>query len=165
MNYWLIVAAKDTVDKKVSAREKWERRKQDCFWGIPDRAHNVSKITHDDKAIIYIGGTKKFVGPIRVLSSVHFLTDEEQQSLWKKSLAFTPLRGFFFNFDKANLGECKVDPLLKHLPTIKKNWPQSIRASMVAITAKEYKTILDAMAEKPTTMPAHKGGSVEKRVR
>ena len=165
MNYWLIVAAKDKVDKKVSAREKWERRKQDCFWGIPDRARNVSKITHNDKAIIYIGGTKKFVGPIRVLSSVHFLTDEEQQSLWKKSLAFAPLRGFFFNFDQARLGECKVDPILKHLPTIKKNWPQSIRASMVAITAKEYKTILDAMAEKPAVKLSRKTDAAEKRVR
>ena len=165
MGYWIIVAAKDKLDRKVSAREKWERRKKDCFWGIPDRARNVSNLTHNDKAIIYIGGAKRLVGPLRVLSSVHFLTEAEQKSLWKESLAFTPLRGFFFTFDEGKLGECKLNPILKHLPSIKKNWPRSIQASMVEITPKEYQSILKAMTEKPVIKPSRKSGTVEKRVR
>ena len=80
MAYWIIVAAKDKKDPSVSGEAKWAKRKEDCFWGVPETARGAKEINAGDKALFYLGAPAKcLIGPVQVLSTIHNLTPKEKE--------------------------------------------------------------------------------------
>jgi predicted RNA-binding protein len=159
MAYWIIVAVKDKKDPNVSGEAKWAKRKEDCFWGVPETARGAKEINAGDKALFYLGAPAKcLIGPVQVLSTIHNLTPKEKSKLWTESVAFTANQGFFFRADDEDLGQVVVPELVKKVDLSfiknKKNWQFSFHTSALQITESDYKKIVKAMSNEPDEGPS-----------
>ncbi len=158
MAYWIIVSSQDKTDPKISGLDKWQKRKDDCFWGVPESNRVDTSIVTGDKAFFYVGSPEMLlVGPVHVLSGIHQLSEAEKAKLWGESVAFTANQGFFFRTDEEACGVCKVPTLVKNnnldFVKDKDNWQFSFHHSLIRIEQDDYETILKAMESEPVHAP------------
>jgi hypothetical protein len=158
MNYWIVVSTQDKTDPNVSGLDKWQKRKDDCFWGVPESNRVDTSIVTGDKAFFYVGSPEMLlVGPVHVLSGIHQLSEAEKTKLWSESVAFTATQGFFFKMDEEACGVCNVRSLVKNndlkFVKDKDNWQFSFHHSLICIEQLDYETILRAMEAEPVHAP------------
>ena len=159
MSYWIVVSSQDKTDPKISGLDKWQKRKDDCFWGVPESGRADTSIVTGDKAFFYVGSPEMLlVGPVYVLSGIHQLSETERTKLWSsESVAFTATQGFFFRTDEEACGVCKVPNLVKNndleFVKDKDNWQFSFHHSLIRIEQGDYETILREMDSEPVSAP------------
>ena len=82
MNYWIFVSARDPKNKSCPpAREIYERRMKEAFWGLGERTAYRKQIRQGDQIVYYLAGNSErvFVGTAQ-LASDYFKTSEEERS-------------------------------------------------------------------------------------
>jgi hypothetical protein len=91
MNYWIFIAAPHNEgSESYTAKEIYERRMQDQFWGLGARTSNRRNIRKGDQIVFYIARPESaFVGTARLASDCFELNDEEKLKLSHGSRFFT----------------------------------------------------------------------------
>ncbi len=70
MNYWVfIVTDQQENGQNYSAREVFEQRMKDRFWGLDERTPNRNNVAPGDQIIFYLGNPEKSFGGTAVLKS------------------------------------------------------------------------------------------------
>jgi len=87
MNYWIFPVVRQ---ESYDARQIYERRMEDRFWGLSAGARNRKAIRKGDEVAFYIGDPEKaFAGAARLASDFFVLNREEQSKLSHGSPTFT----------------------------------------------------------------------------
>ncbi len=91
MNYWIFIAAPYSSDMEShTAREIYEQRMQDKFWGLGERTPNRRNVRKSDQVVFYIARPEQvFAGTARLASDSFALNPKEQASLSHGSAFFT----------------------------------------------------------------------------
>lgn len=95
MNYWIFNAAPYSSDgESYTARQIYERRMQDKFWGLGTRTQNRRNVRKGDQVVFYIARPEQvFAGTARLASDSFDLNPKEQASLSHGSAFFTTEHG------------------------------------------------------------------------
>lgn|SRR5574341_880879 len=81
MNYWIFVA-RDPKEHNLTARQTYDQRMKDGFWGLGERTPNRQALKKNDKVIFYLAGSEMvFVGTATLESDSFKLTPEQRKSL------------------------------------------------------------------------------------
>jgi hypothetical protein len=135
MGSWVFSVVKD---KSYAARQKFEIRMGDRFWGLSDKARNVKNIHTGDEVIFYIGSPEQaFGGTARLASGFHELTTEERAWLPHNSGYFDAKYGVWLEDIKTwehlkPIAELDLESLKTPLP----------RGSIHRIDESDYSTIV-----------------------
>ena len=96
MNFWIFNAAPYSGEQEsYTARQIYERRMQDKFWGLGTRTPNRRNVRKGDLVVFYIARREEqvFAGTARLASDSFDLNPEEQASLSHGSAFFTAEHG------------------------------------------------------------------------
>ena len=95
MNYWIFNAAPYASDtESYTARQIYDRRMQDRFWGLGTRTQNRKKLRKGAQVLFYIARPEQvFAGTARLASDCFDLNAEEQAKLSHGSAFFTAEHG------------------------------------------------------------------------
>jgi hypothetical protein len=95
MNCWIFNAAPYASDtESYTARQIYERRMQDRFWGLGIRTQNRKKLRRGDQVVFYIDRPEQvFAGTARLASDCFDLDAEQQAKLSHVSAFFTAEHG------------------------------------------------------------------------
>lgn len=81
-NWIFIVTRQKEKDKWVEAREIFETRMQDKFWGLAERTRNRKNLGHGDRVVFYVGNPDaSFVGTAVLASESLRLDSREREGL------------------------------------------------------------------------------------
>lgn len=91
MNYWIFTVAPYSSDSEsYTARQIYERRMKDGFWGLGERTPHRKKVRKGDYVVYYIARPESaFGGTARLASDSFTLNAEQQQTLSHGSEFFT----------------------------------------------------------------------------
>lgn len=134
-NYWIFVC-KD--DGKRSAVQIYEEDMRNQYWGINEKARNISRLSLGDKAVFYLGdsGKKSFFGT-STLSSRYLDTKEASQ----KGHDFPGVELVHIElWDQPKPIELLISRL--HFIKNKSDYRQHLRGSIHQISEKDYITIV-----------------------
>jgi EVE domain len=95
MNYWIFtVTPHQGGSEAYSAREIYQRRMQDRFWGLGERTPNRRNIRCGDAIVFYVGRPESvFAGTAQLASESFVPSDEDRPRLSHGSAFFTPQYG------------------------------------------------------------------------
>lgn len=95
MNYWIFTAAPYRSDtESYPAKEIYQRRMQDRFWGLGARTGNRKNLRRGDQVVFYIARPESaFAGTARLASDSFSLSAEEKEKLSHGSPFFSPEYG------------------------------------------------------------------------
>jgi hypothetical protein len=99
MNYWIFtVAPYKSGSEYYSARQIYERRMEDRFWGLGARTAHRKNVREGDQVVFYVGRPDcAFGGTARLASDSVTLTAEQQSDLSHSSVFFTAEYGVFLD--------------------------------------------------------------------
>jgi hypothetical protein len=91
MNYWIFIAAPHNENSEsYTARDVYECRMRDRFWGLGARTPNRKSVRKGDQVVFYVARPESaFVGTARLASDCFELSAEEQSKLSHGSTFFT----------------------------------------------------------------------------
>ncbi len=91
MNYWIFIAAPhNSESESYTARQVYQHRMQDRFWGLGARTPNRKNVRKGDRAVFYVARPESVFAGTAVLTSDCFeLNAEERSKLSHGSIFFT----------------------------------------------------------------------------
>lgn len=144
MNYWIFSVAPHKSDSEsYTARQIYERRMQDKFWGLRAAAANRKNVRKGDQVVYYSAKLEQaFVGTARLASDCFELNAEERSELWHGS-AFTAEYGVRLDDIDEWPKQHRMAELVSHLKFVKNtvNWGAYLRGSIRQIEESDYAAI------------------------
>lgn len=82
MNFWIFITT-DQKDKNrpYTAREIYEQRMEDSFWGLAKRTPNRKNLEIGDKVIFYLGNPEKMFAGIATIASENYKLSPDEREL------------------------------------------------------------------------------------
>lgn len=157
MNYWIFVAAPQSDGcESYTARQIYECRMQDAFWGLGRGTAHRRNIRNGDQVVFYVARPESaFVGTAQLASDSFELTPEEQAGLSHDSPVFTAEIGVRLEAITTWERPQSVESLAVVLGFIENpaQWWAYLQGGIRKITESDYRRILDGIAEVAPTVP------------
>jgi hypothetical protein len=146
MNYWIFTAAPYKDDSEsYTAKEIYQRRMHDQFWGLGARTANRKNIRQGDQVVYYIARPDSAFGGTARLASDSFTLNAEQQSrLSHGSAFFTAEYGVFLEAIDVWGTMHPMDALASSLKFVENpvQWWAYLQGGIRQITEADYGTIV-----------------------
>lgn len=151
MNYWIFVAAPQANDgESYTARQIYERRMQDGFWGLGPRTPHRKNVRQGDQIVFYVGRPESaFAGTARLASDSFALSAEEQTRLSRGSTVFTAEFGVWLDTVATWPTSHPVASLAQSLAFIENpaQWWAYLQGGIRQITEGDYGRIVSGFVE------------------
>jgi len=146
MNYWILIVTNKKIGNELhTAREIFEQRMLDKFWGLGERTPNRNSLRKGDKVVFYLGTPEKiFAGTAILTSNVYKPTSEESIGLSHNN---NPLFDYDYGvqLDDINVWETPryVPDLIEDLSFIEniQYWGSYFQGGIRGISVEDYQTI------------------------
>lgn len=80
MRHWIFTTTSHKTNRGfLAARDIFNRRTSDCFWGLGEKTPNRNNLTEGDKVVFYIGIPEKVFAATATLATSPFKLDEVQK--------------------------------------------------------------------------------------
>lgn len=159
MNYWIFTAAPHSSDSEsYTARQIYERRMEDRFWGLGARTPYRKAVRKGDQVVFYIARPESaFVGTARLASDCFALNPEEQSRLSHGSAFFTPEYGVWLDAIERWEKSHPVAGLASNLRFVKNStqWWTYLQGGIRQVEEGDYATIASGftLAQPPVQGP------------
>ncbi len=82
MNYWLFTVTEKKVDSDtLEAKDIFDQRTSDKFWGLGERTPNRRSIRQGDRVVFYVGWPLMIFAATATLASDSFSLSDEQKDI------------------------------------------------------------------------------------
>jgi hypothetical protein len=150
MNFWIfVVTPKAEGSESYTARQIYNLRMKDGFWGLGEATRNRKNIRAGDQVIFYIGGPERaFGGTARLASDSFELTAEEQSQLSHGTVFFTAKYGVRLDAVEAWEQSRPVAALVSSLKFVKnpEQWGVYLQGGIRQIEEIDYSAIVSGTA-------------------
>jgi EVE domain-containing protein/endonuclease NucS-like protein len=159
MSYWIFtVAPHKSGSDPYTARQIYERRMQDHFWGLNEKAANRKNVRKGDQVIFYSAAVElAFVGTARLASDSWKLDSQEQQKFSQGSAFYTSEYGVQLEAIDVWEKPHRIADLASNLKFVPNpaRWWDYLRGSIRQIEEGDYATIVSGIAsqESPVKTP------------
>jgi hypothetical protein len=149
MNCWIFNAAPYSSDlESLTARQIYERRMQDKFWGLGERTQNRRSVRKGDQVVFYIARPDSvFVGTARLASDSFDLTPKERANLSHGSAFFTVEHGVWLDAIDTWEQSRSIAVMVSSLKFIKNpaQWWTHLQGGVRQIEESDYQTIVSSV--------------------
>jgi len=150
MNYWIFNAAPYSSGvESYTARQIYERRMQDKFWGLGTRTPNRRNVRKGDKVVFYIARLESvFAGTAQLASDSFELNPKEQASLSHGSAFFTSEHGVWLEAIKTWEQSRPMAAMASSLKFIKNSaqWWTYLQGGIRQIEESDYAAIVSGVS-------------------
>jgi predicted RNA-binding protein len=146
MNYWIFIVTNRQVENQTHhAREIFEQRVLDKYWGLGERTPNRNNLLQGDKVVFYLGNPEKiFAGAAILASNAYKPTPEDRIRLSHDN---NPLYDFDYG---VQLEEIKIWDTPRYVPNLvedlsfienKQYWGTYFQGGIRGISPEDFQTI------------------------
>jgi hypothetical protein len=151
MNYWIFNVASYSSDvESYTARQIYERRMQDKFWGLGTRTPNRRNVRKGDQVVFYIARPPEhvFAGTARLGSNSFDLNPKDQASLSHGSAFFRPEHGVWLEAIETWEQPCPMASMASSLKFIKdpSQWWIYLQGGIRQIEESDYEAIVSGVS-------------------
>jgi hypothetical protein len=146
VNYWIFIATAKPTDG-LTARQVFEQRANDGFWGLGEKTPNRKSLQKGDRAVFYVGIPEKVFAGCATLESDSFeLTDKERGELSHGISTFTTVYGVRLSDVQVWTNPQPVAELLSQLEFIENTefWGAYFQGGVREIPEQDFNEILKA---------------------
>jgi hypothetical protein len=151
MNYWIFNAAPySSESESYTARQIYQQRMQDRFWGLGTRTQNRKNLRKGDKVVFYIARPEQvFAGTAELASDCFDLNSQEQRALSHDSPFFTAEHGVRLEAIETWERSRPMAPLSPMLNFIKnpRQWWTHLQGGVRQVDETDYTTIVSGAFE------------------
>ena len=146
MNYWIFTALSPKEDG-LTAREVYDTRMRDKFWGFEKTARNLKNLQPGDKVIYYVGRPDMVFAGSATLASTAFKLSEAQKENYSHGISFYRVNLYGVLIEDIDWWSSPkpVKTIKQELKFIenKDNWGFYLRGSVRKIDEQDYRTIIN----------------------
>ncbi len=146
--YWLLVATdRKSSSRRLHAKELFQTRLNDHFWGFGAKTRNRNRLKRDDPAIIYLGGNdgKRAVADCTLASDPFELSPSDKLKFAHNESAFFSDYGIYLQaINPWSQPVIFTHGLIQRLSFIKNKarWGTSLQGTIIPIPEADYRMIL-----------------------
>jgi predicted RNA-binding protein len=142
MNHWIVIVSKHGT---LDAKEIFDQRMEDQFWGIGEKAPNRKNLNKDDRVVFYIATpTKAFAGTATLASPCFQLTESEKETYGHKKREYLADYGVHLDNIDVWYYPKSVETLVPQLNFIenKEYWGAYFQGGVRQLMEDDYQTII-----------------------
>ena len=146
MNHWIVVAAAyEGDDESFSAREIFERRMRDRFWGLSAKTNHRRSLKRGDRAVFYVASPESaFAGTARLASDSFTLSPAQTEKVSHGTDFFAAEYGVWLEEVDQWITPRPIAPIASQLSLIRdpKQWWVYLQGGLHPITPDDYARIV-----------------------
>lgn len=146
MSYWVFIATAKPKNE-LTARQVFERRATDRFWGLGEKTPNRRNLRKGDRAVFYVGIPEKvFAGCVALASDSFQLSEKERRDLNHGLTTFTSDYGVWLSDVEVWANPRSVADMLPQLGFIenKEFWGAYFQGGVRELPERDFQVILGA---------------------